>query len=58
VVIKEKIFIAGQEGMVGSAVYRLLKEKNLNVIECKRIHLNLLNLIQVKKVKHSINFSI
>jgi GDP-L-fucose synthase len=43
VVIKEKIFIAGQEGMVGSAVYRLLKEKNLNVIECKRIHLNLLN---------------
>ncbi len=42
-VIKEKIFIAGQEGMVGSAVYRLLKEKNLNVIECKRSHLNLLN---------------
>jgi GDP-L-fucose synthase len=42
-VIKEKIFIAGQQGMVGSAVYNLLKKKNLNIIECKRSSLDLLN---------------
>ena len=42
-VVKQKIFISGQEGMVGSAVYNLLKKKNLNIIECKRNFLDLLN---------------
>jgi GDP-L-fucose synthase len=42
-VIKKKIFIAGQEGMVGSAVYRLLKKKRLHVIDCKRKSLDLLS---------------
>ena len=32
----DKILITGQEGMVGSAIYKLLKEKNYKVIECKR----------------------
>jgi GDP-L-fucose synthase len=43
VVIKQKIFIAGQEGMVGSAVYSLFKKQNINIIECKRNSLDLLN---------------
>jgi GDP-L-fucose synthase len=42
-VIKERIFISGQEGMVGSAVYFLFKKKNLNIIECKRSDLNLVD---------------
>jgi GDP-L-fucose synthase len=40
-VIKEKIFISGQEGMVGSAVYSLFKKNNLNIVDCKRSDLNL-----------------
>jgi GDP-L-fucose synthase len=43
VVVKQNIYISGQEGMVGSAVYNLLKKKNLNIIECKRNSLDLLN---------------
>jgi len=31
-----RIFIAGQEGMVGSAIYKLLKRKNYFIIDCKR----------------------
>ena len=31
----DKILIAGQEGMVGSAVYRLLKKNKYKIIECK-----------------------
>ena len=31
-----KVLIAGQEGMVGSAVYNLLKKKNFQIIDCKR----------------------
>lgn len=41
--IKEKIFISGQEGMVGSSIYSLLKKKNLNIIECKRSSLDFLD---------------
>ena len=41
--IKSKIFIAGQEGMVGSSIYNLFKKKNLNIIECKRSSLDFLN---------------
>ena len=41
--IKSKILIAGQEGMVGSSIYNLFKKKNLNIIECKRSSLNFLD---------------
>ena len=34
--MKSKILIAGQEGMVGSAVYKILKKKNYNILNCKR----------------------
>jgi GDP-L-fucose synthase len=34
--MKSKILIAGQEGMVGSAVYKILKNKNYNILNCKR----------------------
>ena len=36
-----RIFIAGQEGMVGSAIYKLLKKKNYFIIDCKRKDLDL-----------------
>jgi GDP-L-fucose synthase len=39
----DKILIAGQEGMVGSAIYKLLKKKNYKIIECKRKHLDFTN---------------
>ena len=42
-----KVYIAGQEGMVGSAVHRLFKKKNFKVIDCKR---NQLDLTDQKKV--------
>lgn len=38
-----RIFIAGQEGMVGKAVYKLLKKKKYIIIECKRKDLDLCN---------------
>ena len=31
-----KFLVAGQEGMVGSAIYNILKKKKKYVIECKR----------------------
>ena len=35
--MKKKILIAGQTGMVGSSIYRLIKKKKLyKIIECKR----------------------
>lgn len=36
----DKILIAGQEGMVGSAIYKLLKKKKYKIIECKRKYLD------------------
>jgi GDP-L-fucose synthase len=39
---KLKLYIAGQEGMVGGAIYNLLKEQ-YNIINCKRSQLNLLD---------------
>ncbi len=39
--MKMKVFIAGQEGMVGNAVYKLLKKKNFHLINCKRSMLDL-----------------
>ena len=34
--MSQKILIAGQEGMVGNAVYNLLKRKKFVIIDCKR----------------------
>lgn len=43
---KKRIFIAGQEGMVGSAVYEKLKKKHI-LIDCKRKSLDLSNQLAV-----------
>jgi GDP-L-fucose synthase len=45
--IQKKIYIAGQEGMVGQAIYKLLKKK-YQIIECKRSQLDLTNQKKVK----------
>ena len=45
----KKIFIAGQEGMVGSALFNLLKKNNLKIINCKRKDLDLTNQDKVEK---------
>ena len=38
----KKVFIAGQEGMVGQAIYSLLKKKKIyHILECKRKDLDL-----------------
>ena len=44
---KPKIFIAGHKGMVGSALIRLLKKKNIDLIVKEKKELNLLNQKQV-----------
>ena len=49
--MKKKILIAGQEGMVGTAVYNLIKkDKFFNIIDCPRKKLDLTN---IKKVIHT-----
>jgi GDP-L-fucose synthase len=49
----KKIFIAGQEGMVGSAIYNLLKSKNNKkkyyLIDCSRNTLDLTNQLKVNQ---------
>ena len=45
--MKSKILVAGQEGMVGSAVYKLLKKNNL--INCRRKDLDFTNQSSVEK---------
>jgi len=47
--LTDKILIAGQEGMVGSSIFRLLKKKKLNLIICKRKSLDFTNQISVEK---------
>ena len=47
--MKQKVLIAGQEGMVGRATYNLLKKKNFKVINCKRKDLDFTSQIQVDK---------
>ncbi|MAV82473.1 MAG: GDP-fucose synthetase [Pelagibacteraceae bacterium] len=48
--MKPKVLIAGQEGMVGSSIYKLLKKKkNFNIIECKRKDLDFTNQLLVEK---------
>ena len=34
--MKNKVLIAGQEGMVGTAIFKLLTKKKYNIINCKR----------------------
>ena len=38
-----KIFIAGHKGMVGSALFRLLKTQDVKIITKKKSELDLLN---------------
>ncbi len=55
---QDKVFIAGQQGMVGSAIYNLLKKKKFKIINCSRKDLDLTNQHKVenwfKKNKPSI----
>ena len=44
---KPRIFIAGHNGMVGSALVRILKKKNVELITRDRQKLNLLNQVEV-----------
>jgi GDP-L-fucose synthase len=43
-----KIFIAGHNGMVGSALVRLLKKQEAEIITANRTELNLLNQTEVQ----------
>ena len=45
----KKVLIAGQEGMVGSAVYDLFKKKKFKIIDCKRKDLDFTSQKQVDK---------
>lgn len=45
----QKIFIAGQEGMVGSAVMRHLKKEKYKILNCRRKDLDYLNQSDVNK---------
>lgn len=47
--MNEKVLIAGQEGMVGSSIHRLLKKKKFNIIECKRKDLDFTDQLAVDK---------
>ena len=46
---KPKIFVAGHKGMVGSAIVRLLKNQDVEIITKDRIELDLLNQGSVQK---------
>jgi GDP-L-fucose synthase len=46
---KLRIFVAGHKGMVGSAITRLLKKQDVEIISKDRSELNLLNQQDVKK---------
>ena len=45
---RDRVFISGQEGMVGSAIFNLLKKKKINILSCKRSELDLTNQKQVE----------
>jgi GDP-L-fucose synthase len=47
--LKSKVLITGQEGMVGSSIYRLLKKKKFRIIECKRNSVDFTNQLAVDK---------
>jgi GDP-L-fucose synthase len=46
---KLKIFVAGHKGMVGSAIVRLLKNQDVEIISKDRTELDLLNQVSVQK---------
>tara|TARA_X000000950_G_scaffold236711_1_gene287736 strand:- start:730 stop:1695 length:966 start_codon:yes stop_codon:yes gene_type:complete len=46
---KPKVFVAGHNGMVGSAICRILKKKNKNIIVKNKAELDLTNQSAVKK---------
>jgi GDP-L-fucose synthase len=37
----KRVFVAGQEGMVGQAIFKLLKKKKFKIILCRRKDLDL-----------------
>ena len=45
----QKVLIAGQEGMVGNAVYNLFKKKKFRILDCKRKDLDFTSQKQVDK---------
>jgi len=45
----KKVLISGQEGMVGYAIYKLLRTKNFKIIQCKRKDLDFTSQEQVNK---------
>jgi GDP-L-fucose synthase len=45
----DKIYIAGQEGMLGKAIINLFRKKKLNIISCTRSDLDLTNQEEVLK---------
>ena len=45
--LRKKIYIAGQEGMVGKAIYKILCKK-YNIIDCPREKLELTNQLDVQ----------
>jgi len=47
--MKKKIYVAGHNGLVGSAIVRLLKKKNVKIITAESKKLNLTNQNKVKK---------
>ena len=47
--MKDKILITGQEGMVGSSIYKFLKKKKFNIIDCKRRDLDFTSQSSVEK---------
>jgi GDP-L-fucose synthase len=48
--LKKKILIAGQDGMVGRSIYKLIKNKKIfNIIECNRKNLDFTNQKEVDK---------
>jgi GDP-L-fucose synthase len=50
--INPKVFVAGHKGMVGSALVRSLKNKDVKVITRDKAQLNLLNQTEVKSFFH------
>jgi len=47
--VNKKIYIAGQQGMVGNAILKLVKRKKFKILDCKRKDLDLTNQNEVKK---------
>jgi GDP-L-fucose synthase len=45
----KKLYIAGHQGMLGSAIYRIIKKKNIRILSATKKQLNLENFIQVEK---------